>query len=93
MSQKREEVAHIQEIRPLHGLLTRANRKIADGERSIAELTIHRHPDSKSPLPTKSRSISAIFLSESIENSTIDHPKCRRYSSLAYDLWYFLYQR
>jgi hypothetical protein len=72
MSQEREEVVHIQGIRRLCGLLIHANRKIADFERPIAELMIHRHPDVKPPLPTESHSISAIFLSEFIENSTID---------------------
>jgi hypothetical protein len=92
MSKKREEAAHIQEIRRLRGLLTRANRKIAGLERSIAEPTAHRHPDVRPPLPTEPHSISAIFLSELIDNSTIDHPTGRRYSSLAYDLSHFLYQ-
>jgi hypothetical protein len=91
MSQKREEAADIQEIRRLRGLLTHANRKITDLERSIAELTVHRHPDVKPPLPTESHSISAIFLSELIENPTINHPKDREYSSLACDPSHFLY--
>jgi hypothetical protein len=54
MSQKREEAAHIQKIRRLCGFFTRANRKIAGLERSIAELTAHRHSDVKPPLTTES---------------------------------------
>jgi hypothetical protein len=86
MSQKREEAAHIQEIRRLHGLITRTNRKMADLERSIAELTAHRHPYVKPPFPTEFHSISAIFLSDLIENSIIDLSKGRRCSSRAYNL-------
>jgi hypothetical protein len=67
-------------------------RKIADLERSIAELTAHRYLDVKLSLPTEAHLISAIFFSEFVEKSTIDHPKSRRYSSLAYYLSYFLYQ-
>jgi hypothetical protein len=74
MSDKREEAARIQGIRHLRGFFTRSNRKIADLERLIAELAAHRHPDGKPSLPTESYSISAIFLSELIENSTIEHP-------------------
>jgi CRISPR/Cas system endoribonuclease Cas6 (RAMP superfamily) len=41
---------------------------------------------------TESHTISAIFISELIENSTIDYPEARRYSSLADDPSHFLYQ-
>jgi hypothetical protein len=92
MSQKWEEDAHIQEIQRLRGLFARANRKITNLERSFAELTSHRHPDVRPPLPSESHSILAIFLSELIENSTIDHPKARQCSSLAYYLSHFFYQ-
>jgi hypothetical protein len=47
ISQKREKAVHLQEIRPLRGLFTGANRKFADLERSIVELMARRYPDVK----------------------------------------------